>query len=269
MPPWKKIPNTRLAYVGLADYYIVLPDYAPVPSAETTSKIRGAAEKALALDDQLAEAHSALAGAYWSDWKWDDADREFKRALELNPKYANGHHWYGLFLSWSGRHHEEAIAHMKRAIELDPLNLRFNSNLGQVYWNAKQDQAAMEQLKKTVELDPNFADVHGFLSYIYRSEGNYDLWLSEWGKNAALNNDPEEVKIANAAAEAYRRSGRRAAVAEIDRAAHAIGQKQRYLDPGIIAVDYAVIGDKDAAFFLAGQGGGGKVRVHPKYLRGT
>jgi non-specific serine/threonine protein kinase len=147
-------PSYALAHVGLASYYFVVPDYAPVSNMEMTPKVRAEAEKALAIDPNMAEGHALLAGAYWNEWKWKDAEREFKRAIELNPSYADAHHWYGLYLSWLGRG-DEAIAEVKRALALDPLNLRFNTNLGQAYWNARQDELAMEQLKKTIELDPN------------------------------------------------------------------------------------------------------------------
>ncbi len=239
-------PNYALAYVGLADYYFVLSDYAPVSIAETTPKVRAEAEKALAINANLADAHNALAGAYWNDWKWEDAEREFKRALELNPNYANAHHWYGLFLSWNGRG-DEAITQMKQALALDPLNLRFNTNLGQAYWNARKDDIALEQLKKTVELDPNFADVHGYLSYVYKITGKYDLWLEEWKKATTLNSDRELSAIADEVQKTYQRSGYRAAVLKHIELLRQLS-KHRFVDPGDIAAAYAAIGDTDNCF---------------------
>ncbi len=120
----QKDPNYALAYVGLADYYSVVSDYSPIPQSETIPGEKAAAQKALAIDDSLAEAHLALASSYWDAWDWAATKREFQRTLELNPNLANAHHWYGLFLSWH-RNHEEGIAQIKRAIELDPLNLRY------------------------------------------------------------------------------------------------------------------------------------------------
>jgi len=240
-------PAYALAYVGLANTYFVITDYAPIPINETTPKIRAYAEKALALAPDLAEAHAALAGAYWNDWKWAEAQREFKRALEINPNLADAHHWYGLLLSWVGEYPEEAIAQIKRAVELDPLNLRFNANVGQAYWLARKDQLALEQLQKTVELDPTFADVHSFLGLAYRSQGKYDLWLSEWKKAATLNSDEEELKIVRAAETEYRRSGIRAAELKIIEMRTAL-RKRRYEDASNIAMEYALLGDKDGAF---------------------
>jgi eukaryotic-like serine/threonine-protein kinase len=236
-----------LAYVGLANTYFVITDYAPIPISETTPKIRAYADKALAIEPDLAEAHTALAGAFWNDWKWADAQREFKRALDINPNLADAHHWYGLLLAWLGEYPDESIAQIKRAVELDPLNLRFNANVGQAYWLARKDQLAIEQLQKTVELDPTFADVHGFLALVNRSQGKYDMWLSEWKKAVSLNYDAEESKIADAVEMTYRKSGIRAAVLKNIEMRTDL-RKRRYEDPTNIAVEYANIGEKDEAF---------------------
>ncbi len=149
-------PNYAQAYVGLADYYNVVSDYSPVPESEAAVGARTAAEKALALDGSLAEAHNALAASHWARLEFADAEREFQRALEINPNYANAHHWYGQFLSWDARP-TEGISHLRRAVELDPLNMQYNTNLGQAFGNARQYDASVEQLKKTLEMDPNYA----------------------------------------------------------------------------------------------------------------
>ena len=99
----------------------------------------------MAIDNSLAEAHVALAASYWGVLEFASAEREFQRALELNPKYAHAHHWYGLFLSWQARH-PEAISHLRRAVELDPLNLQYNSNLGQVLGNARQYDESVDEV---------------------------------------------------------------------------------------------------------------------------
>ena len=239
-------PNYALAYIGLADYYFVVPDYAPIPIPETTAHIRSAAEKALAIDPTLADAHSALAGADWNEWKWDDAEREFKRALELSPNSANAHDRYGLFLSWSGRG-EEAIAQMKRAVELDPLNLHFNANLGAAYFYAKRDDLALEQLNKTVELDPNFANDYWHLGQLYMFRGKYDLGLQEWKRNAVLNNDQDVSILIDEVSKVYKQSGYRAAMLKYIQLDQQLSRR-RYVDPGDIATLYASIGDRDACF---------------------
>jgi eukaryotic-like serine/threonine-protein kinase len=239
-------PNYAMAYVGLADYYIVLPDYAPVPNSESPPKALDAAKKALAIDDSLAEGHAAVAGALQASFQWDGAVREFRRALELNSNDGNTHQWLGLTYSWMGRH-EQAIAELKRAVELDPLNLKYNSNLGQAYRNARQYNLAVEQHKKTLEIDPNFASAHGDLGWTYRAMGEYDLWLQEWKKAAVLGGDKEDAAIAEAATRAYAQAGYRGALTKSIEMRKELSGK-RYVDPGAIGGDYASLGNKEEAF---------------------
>jgi serine/threonine protein kinase/Tfp pilus assembly protein PilF len=243
----EKDPNYAMAYVGLADYYTVVPDYEPVRNTETAPKAIAAANKALAIDNSLAEAHTAVASASQDLWDWASTEREFKRALELNPNYANAHNWYGLFLSEVGRH-DEAIAQLKRAVELDPLNLNYNDNLGQMYREARQYDSSIDQLKKTFEIDPNFAPAHYDLSFTYREMGKYDLWLEEWRKGANLADDREDLGIADDAARVYATSGYRAAVNRIVELRKKLANRS-YVDPASIAYNYAALGDKDQTFY--------------------
>jgi Tfp pilus assembly protein PilF len=239
-------PGYAMAYVGLAQYYFVVPDYAPVSNSEATLKLQAAAEKALAIAPDLADAHTVLAGSYWNNWKWDQAENEFKRALQLDPHSVDTHHWYGLFLSW-GERDEEATAQMNAALALDPLNLRVNTNLAQVYWGARQDDRAFQQIRKTIELDPNFADVHDFLGICLRATGKYDEWLAEWKRNAELTGDHEYLAINEAVAKAYRQSGFQAAnLKQIELLLQL--NKRRYVDPGDIAALYAAARRPDDAF---------------------
>jgi TolB-like protein/Tfp pilus assembly protein PilF/predicted Ser/Thr protein kinase len=242
----EKDPNYALAYVGLADYYDVLPDYAPASVGETMPKARAAAQKALAIDDTLPEAHATLADSYESSWDWAAAEREFRRALELNPNYANAHKLYSLYLSMLGRH-QEALAEIKRAVELDPLNLKYNDNLGQEYAAGRQYDLAIEQFKKVIEMDPSFASVHLNLAFTYFDTGRYDQWLAEWKKAADLSNDKEEAAIANQVAKVYGRSGIHAALIKSVELFKQLANR-RYVDPGNIGYLYAKLGDKDQAF---------------------
>jgi len=272
-------PNYALAYVGLADYYNVVSDYSPVPDSEAGPKARVAAEKALAIDDSLAEAHASLAGAHWSMLEFAAAEREFQRALELNPNYANAQHWYGLFLSWDARH-SDAISHLRRAVELDPLNLQYNANLGQALGDAKQYDAGVEQLKKTLEMDPNYAQAHGQLARMYLNMAKYDLWLDEWKKSTTLYKQMDELAIAEEVARVYSKSGfKPAKLREIEM--RKLLAKRRYVDPADIAYAYADLGDKEQTFVwldkaLADKSGGLEVvkivpaldpwRSDPRYL---
>ena len=160
-------PQYAQAYVGAANYWAVVSEYAPIQKSECMPKLKEAAEKALSLNEKLPEVHEALSQYYISEWKWADWEREHRRALEHDPNFAAAHHWFGLELSWIGRS-DEAITHSRRAVELDPLNLKFNDNLGQVLVNARHDDEGLTQLNKTIEMDPNFAGTYGDLSTLYR-----------------------------------------------------------------------------------------------------
>jgi tetratricopeptide (TPR) repeat protein len=142
-------------------------------------KAREAANKALTIDQNLAEAHTTL-GMIKSnyDWDWAAGEAELKRAIELNPNYPTAHHRYSLFLPIFGRF-DEAIAEAKRALQLDPLSLILNENLGDVYQLAHRFDEAEAQLKKTLELDPNFFVARGTLARLYESKGMYKEALEQ------------------------------------------------------------------------------------------
>ena len=239
-------PGYAMAYVGLANYYVAVPDYSPIPQSEAGPKAKAAAEKALDIDGSSADAHAALAGALWSLFDFPASEAEFKRALELNPNLANAHHWFGLFLSWEARH-PEALAHLRRAVELDPLNLQYQSNLGQILANAGQYDAAVEQLKKALEMDPNFSYAHVELRTIYQDSGKEDLAVAEWMRFATIDNDPEELAIARDAGAVYAKSGAKAAIAREIELRKQLA-KRIYVDPATIAYDYARLGDKEQSF---------------------
>ena len=239
-------PNYGNAYAGLADYYVAAPDYEPIPENEAAQKAKAAAEKALAIDSSSASAHASLAAANWSLFNFSEAENEFKRALDLNPNLGNAQHWYGLFLSWEGRD-DEALSHLRRAIELDPLNLQYNSNLGQALCNARQYEAGIDQVKKTLEIDPNFSYAHSLLRLAYRDTGKYEMSLEEWKKAASLANDADELAIAEEVARVNNRSGYKASV-ERELELRKQLASRRYTDPVDIARDYAYLGDKEQTF---------------------
>ena len=242
----EKDPNYAQAYAGLAGYYIVLSDYAPVSAYEVAPKARAAAQKALAIDDALAEAHAVLAGAYQNLWEWDSAEREFRHALELDPNSGSTHQWYGLFLSYQARN-EEALVQFKRAVEIDPLNLTFNTDLGGGYASARQYDLALDHFKKTIDMDPSYAGAHSNLSNVYLDMGKYDLWLEEWKKAGTLSGDHEDLAIAEEAARVYAKLGFRPTITRIIEMEKELAQR-RYVDSGFIAFYYADIGDRDQTF---------------------
>ncbi len=238
--------NYAMAYSGLAAYYYVLPDYAPISNSEAMPKAQAAAEKALALDDTLPEPHAVLGGIHNSAFEWQAAEREFRRALELNPNYANAHNWYAFLLSQMGRF-SEAIAQAKRAAELEPLNLKYSDTLAGVYRDSRQYDLALEQFKKTLDMDPNYTSAVHNLAILYQIQHKYDLWLDEWKKGAAINNDHEDMAIAEEAARVYSKSSYQATLRRIIQLQLQLS-KRRYVDPADIAFGYAELGDKDQAF---------------------
>jgi TolB-like protein/Tfp pilus assembly protein PilF len=170
-------PNYALAYVGLANSYGLRGAYLLDPPDETFGKAKIAAEKALEIDPSLPEAHTSMAFIAWLyEWNWDRADREFKRAIELNPNYPLAHHWYGLFLG-EMNHPDEAIAEEQRALQLDPLSVPIVSDLGRVYFFARRyDESEQEFLKARDRLmGVPMGDFVACLSILYEQTGRADM----------------------------------------------------------------------------------------------
>ncbi len=187
-------PNYALAYAGLADSYILKRIYALLQPGETLqqmeTKAKAAAEKALAIDDTLAEAHTSL-GMIKANTENDEAniEREYKQAIELNPNYATAHHWYALHLNDEGRF-DEAIAEIRRALEIHPLSLVINSDVGIIFSSARQYDNAIEQFKKAMEMDPSFPDAHAMLGWTYVHKRMYPEAIAEFEKARALFGSP-------------------------------------------------------------------------------
>lgn len=193
-------PNYAPAYSGLADTYALLGDwqYAVMLPAEAMPKARVSAERALQLDEGLGEAHTSLAFCLegW-DWDWKAADKEFKRAIELNPGYATGHHWYAWHLSLLGEN-QEALAEMRKAVNLDPLSLIINADLAELLLIAHMPDDSIAQSRKTISMDANFALAHNQLALGYLQKGGYADALKELETARALSPNSPTV-IANLA----------------------------------------------------------------------
>jgi TolB-like protein len=161
-------PSFALAYSGMADSYLVLPSLDPQPQREAYLKAKELSVKALELDDSLAEAHTSLASSLENcDWDWEGAEREFRRAVELNPSYATGHHWYALHLTRFAGRPEEGIQEMLRAAELDPLSPQIGSNLADAYAYASRWDEAVAQCKRVLEMEPDFFTANYCLARAY------------------------------------------------------------------------------------------------------
>jgi TolB-like protein/DNA-binding winged helix-turn-helix (wHTH) protein/lipoprotein NlpI len=166
------------AYAGLADAYAVLTYYSTVPATETFPKARTAAQRALQLDEKLPEAHTTLGlvSLFYSDLP--GADREFKRALQLNPNYATAHHWNAFYL-WRTNRHDEALAEIESARQLDPLSLIINSDEGKLLYDSRHPERAVTQLRKAIELDPNFGEAHRVIALAYMQIGASSQAISQ------------------------------------------------------------------------------------------
>jgi TolB-like protein/DNA-binding winged helix-turn-helix (wHTH) protein/Flp pilus assembly protein TadD len=172
-------PNYAVAYAGLAESYIVLNGHRFLPPTQAFPKVHAAALKALELDESLAEAHSSL-GSYRWEYEWDKsgAEKEFRRAIELNPSYATAHAWYAEELAALGRG-DQALAEMERAREVDPLSLPVSVVAGWILYVERDNDQAIDQFQRTLELDSNFAIAHLYLGRAYVQKGNLEQAIVE------------------------------------------------------------------------------------------
>jgi serine/threonine protein kinase/Tfp pilus assembly protein PilF len=182
----EKDPSYALAYTGLADSYLLLPYYFTISPKEVYPKAKEAAQKALEIDNTLSEAHTSMAMIKLTyDWDWVGAEKEFKRAIELNPSYATAHHWYAWFLMWMARFNE-AMEEIERARDLDPLSLIINRDIGTVSLLARQYDQAIEILQKMLEMSPNFPQTRIYLARAYFLKSMYKKALSVLQKEKEL-----------------------------------------------------------------------------------
>ena len=237
-------PNYALAFVGLADCYAVLNEYAGTPTSETIPKSKAYAERALTIDSQLAEAHATLGIVNEHSWQWGEAEKEFKRAIELNPNYPTAYHWYSIFLKGLGRN-DEAAAMIKRAQELDPLSSVIAVNVSRMYQLQNNHDASIENSLKLIELDPNFGPAYEYVALSYLKRGRNAEAVAAAEKAVALTQG-SSITIGDLGF-VYAVVGKRAEaldkikqLEEKYRRNEAIGQ--------YIATVYVGLGDKDKAF---------------------
>ena len=238
-----KDPSDTPAYVGLAYGYSSLTDYY-LPPRETMPRAKAAAIRALELDDTLADAHTALGWVHTSyDWEWSSAEKEFRRALELNPSSAYAHDGYGNYLTVVGRP-EEAVAEIQRARELDPLSIAIhNDALFDLFILRRYDLAA-ERARVIFELDPTNANAHAQLALVYVQMGRRSEAVSEAEKGIQNSDSPMNRAVAGTTL---------AALGEQARARRLLDElievsKKRYVCPYEIGIIHLGLGDKDEAF---------------------
>ncbi|MCM3906464.1 MAG: tetratricopeptide repeat-containing serine/threonine-protein kinase, partial [Pyrinomonadaceae bacterium] len=237
--------NYALAYAGLADAYNRLSGWNAISPKEGFPSAKAAAMKALELDDKLAEAHTMLGVVkFFYDWDWAGTEREFRRALEINPSHSDAHQMYSYYLSAMGRY-EEALAEMRRAQELDPLSLEKTAGIGEMLYHQRQYDQAIEQYQKVLEMDPNSGFAHWAIGNVYVQKGRYAEAIAEYQKAMPLSGDsPDEP---GSLACAYALSGkRREALVILEELKER--SKRSYVSPTVLAFIYTAFGEKDQAF---------------------
>ena len=240
-----KDPTYALAYSGLADCYSSLAESGLVPFREGYLRAKDAALKAVELDNTLAEAHGSLALIKSSyDWDWSGANNEIRRAIELNPSYADAHRLHAEVL-WQTGQMGEAIAENKLILGLDPLSLNTNDTLGVVFFLARQYDRAIEQEAKTLELDPNFIDAYYFRGMAYLKKSMYREGMAEFEKGVAIS--PLDPEALTGLGYGYAVTGRRAEAQKVlDKLAEL--SKREYISAVWRAKIYAGLDEKDMAF---------------------
>jgi TolB-like protein/Tfp pilus assembly protein PilF len=239
----EKDPSYALAYAGQGDGYSLLPGYGGDSPRESLPKAEAAARRAVELDDSLAEAHTSLAHALIQQWNLSDANREFQRAIALNPNYPTAHHWYGCNNLLVMARFDEAIAEGHRAQELDPFSLIINADLGYDYIYARRYDQAIEQLRKTIEMDQSFYYAHRLLGQAYELKGSFPEAFAEYQRAKRMSDDPLVLAFLG---HAFAASGQR------DEALKTLNQlteisRQRYVSAYSVAMVYAELGEKDQA----------------------
>lgn len=179
-------PTYALAYAGLADCYVLLGWNSYLPPKAAFPKGKAAAQAALKLDPDLAEAHTPSAALLWlDDWQWEKAETQFKRSLQLSPTYPTANHWYAEYVMTMGRH-EEAMIRIKKSQDLDPLSLIISVAVGWALYYARRYDEAIEQLRRTVDLEPNYPVTHWILGLLLRQIGHFELAITEGEKGVQL-----------------------------------------------------------------------------------
>lgn len=238
-------PNYALAYAAVAHAYLSRALLGPFRLEDVLPKAKEAVEKALAIDGELAEAHAALGGIRYFEWDWSGAEKEFKRALELNPNYKPIHPNYEQYLLKMKRY-DEAVAESKRVLDLDPVSAYYNRNLGMILYFARRYDEAIEQLQKTLELEPEWGVAWNWLWRAYEQKGQYDQAVEAFLKfyGPIQQQGPEAVA---AFKEVYARSGWKGFWRKV--LDLYMEQAKRGGNLHGLAENYARLGERDQALF--------------------
>lgn len=239
-----KDPSYAPAYVGLADCYNLLREFSVMPPEEAYPRALAAAQKAVELDDNSAGAHNSLAFSTFY-WNWDPvtAEREYRRALQLDPNFVQGHHWYATFLLTSGRF-PEALDQIEQARKLDPSSTVIQADKGLVLFHAGHKDEAVALLKQLESTDPSLATTHAYLALIYSDRKDYPSYFAELKQAAQLRHDAEGQAVADAAERGFSAGGfegMRESMLQV---------QKRFFDQGAgsayeLAATNALLGDKE------------------------
>ena len=242
-------PSYALAHSGLALYYSFAAANGLLPPDENWPKAEAAANKALALDETLAESYNPLAAVklyYYRDWP--AAERYFRRGIELDPNFAEIHNHYALCLYLFGRN-EEALTEIQRAVELEPLSLRFSLQRARILFFIRQYDRAIDQFRKTLELEPNFALAHEWLGDAYEQKGMHREAIAEWGKALTLSGEGEQASTLERsyAASGFEMAVRALAQKKLERLNEKTGRGD-YVPAIEYVTAYTRLGEKEQAF---------------------
>ena len=237
-----KDPNYALAYAGLADSYLLLPNYGSASTQESVPPARAALKKALELDDSLAEAHASSGLLDTFECRLERAITDFERAIQLKPNYATAHHWL-MFGRLSLGHLDQAVEEGKRALKLDPLSPIINADFAWTYFCARRFDKAERQARKTLEMDPQFFLAHYYLGQVLQFKGHLGEAIAEFQKAVDLNGDPDSLGMLG---QAYARNGQKD---EAQKVLLRLNEeaKSRYVAPYPIALVFLGLGEKEHA----------------------
>ena len=246
-----KHPNYAQAYAGLADAYVLLSGYGFVAPGDAMPKAKAAAQKALAIDDQLADAYTSLGMiSLQYEWNWTEEEKDFKRAIELDPNYSVAHHYYGDgYLPLVGKI-DEAIAELRKAHELDPLSPIIATDLAKRLCDAHRYDEGVALFQKTLDVDPDFVQAHHYLAQAYEHMGRYPEAVAEVEK---IKSWDDLTFAVGQLGHIYALQGRRQEALEI---ADKLRRRsaQQYTDPFYLIKIYAALGEKDLALVWLQKG---------------
>ena len=263
-------PDYALAYAGLAEAYNRLCGYNAMPSSECFPKSRMAAERALELDEDLADAHATLASTkHFYDWDFPGAEKSFRRALEIDPNNSQTHQLFSYHLT-SMERFEESMAEMQRAHELDPLSVEKAIGIAELFYFQKRYDEAITEANKVLELDKNAGFVHWIIGNIYLQQGKLDDAIGQYEKSIPLSGDSpdERASLAYAYALAGRKDDARRILADLKQRS-----SRQFISPCVLAIVHAGLGEKDEAFASLERAYSGRdfmltlLKIEPTYDR--